>query len=69
MRSSYCLFLPQISLQGSRNGIPGTGQLTIGRLPAGVNNASVTWVPVRLYDAENGGLDPPSFAPNEIYPK
>ncbi|KAI1794371.1 acid protease [Ganoderma leucocontextum] len=49
-----------ISLQGSRNGIAGTGQLTIGRLPDGVDNSSVTWVPVRLYDTENGGISSPS---------
>jgi len=44
------------------------GALTIGSLPDGIDNSSLTWVPVRLYDPKDGGLSPPSFAPNEIYP-
>jgi len=44
------------------------GTLTIGKLPDGVDNSSLTWVPVRLYTPAEGGLNPPSFAPNEIYP-
>lgn len=44
------------------------GALTIGKLPDGIDNSSLTWVPVRLYKPEDGGLDPPTFAPNEIYP-
>ncbi|KIK60385.1 hypothetical protein GYMLUDRAFT_605748 [Collybiopsis luxurians FD-317 M1] len=47
---------------------PDNGTLTIGKLPDGVDNSSLTWVPVRLYNASEGGLSPPSFAPNEIYP-
>ncbi|KAF8582572.1 acid protease [Ramaria rubella] len=44
------------------------GQLTIGELPAGVSNDSLTWVPVRLYSLADGGLASPSTSPNEIYP-
>ncbi|KAF5388614.1 hypothetical protein D9757_004803 [Collybiopsis confluens] len=44
------------------------GTLTIGKLPDGVDNSSLTWVPVRLYNPSEGGLTPPSFAPNEVYP-
>ncbi|KAI0667632.1 acid protease [Trametes maxima] len=57
-----------ITLQRDKIDVSGNGQLTIGQLPAGVNNASITWVPVRLYRPEDGGLNPPSFAPNELYP-
>ena len=42
------------------------GALTIGKLPDGVDNSSLTWVPVRLYSPGNGGLSPPTFAPGEV---
>ncbi|KAF8199885.1 aspartic peptidase domain-containing protein [Mycena galopus ATCC 62051] len=57
-----------IFLQRSTIDISGTGALTLGTLPDGVDNSSLTWVPVRLYTAAEGGLNPPSFAPNEVYP-
>ncbi|KAG7090431.1 hypothetical protein E1B28_009550 [Marasmius oreades] len=44
------------------------GRLTIGELPDGVDPNSITWVPVKLYTPAEGGLKPPSFAPDEIYP-
>ncbi|KAI0270042.1 acid protease [Gloeopeniophorella convolvens] len=44
------------------------GALTVGKLPDGVDDSSLTWVPVRLYRPEDGGLNPPKFAPDEIYP-
>lgn len=28
----------------------------------------LTWVPVRLYTPDEGGLHPPAFAPDEVYP-
>ncbi|TFK52169.1 acid protease [Heliocybe sulcata] len=42
------------------------GVLTVGKLPDGVDNSSLTWVPVRLYAPRQGGLDAPSFAPDEV---
>lgn len=42
------------------------GHLTLGKLPDGIDNSSLTWVPVRLYTAEDGGMGPPSFAPGEV---
>ncbi|KAJ6500044.1 aspartic peptidase domain-containing protein [Mycena vitilis] len=57
-----------ISLQRSTIDISGTGALTLGTLPAGVDNSSLTWVPVRLYSAKDGGLASPTFAPDETYP-
>ena len=58
----------QITLQRNTIDVSGTGQITIGELPQGVDNSSITWVPVRLYDPADGGLNPPSFAADEIYP-
>ncbi|KAK0187646.1 aspartic peptidase domain-containing protein [Armillaria mellea] len=46
----------------------GDGTLTVGKLPDGIDNSSLTWVPVRLYSSSEGGLRPPSFAPDEVYP-
>ncbi|KAJ7445989.1 aspartic peptidase domain-containing protein [Mycena galericulata] len=41
------------------------GILSIGELPSGVQNSSVTWVPVRAYP---GALVAPADSPNEEYP-
>ncbi|TFY83839.1 hypothetical protein EWM64_g166 [Hericium alpestre] len=61
--------LDQISLQRDTIDIGGqTGALTVGKLPDGVDNSSLTWVPVRMYSSKNGGLNPPQDNPNEIYP-
>ena len=64
-RSSRCL---KITLQRDQIDISGAGQLTIGQLPEGVDNSSLTWVPVRLYSTSDGGLSAPSFASGETYP-
>jgi hypothetical protein len=42
------------------------GQLTIGQLPDGVSNDSLTWVPVRLYTPNEGGLAGSTSNPNEV---
>jgi len=42
------------------------GALTIGKLPDGIDNSSLTWVPVRLYEPGDGGLSPPTFAQDEV---
>ncbi|KAF7791449.1 hypothetical protein EIP86_002465 [Pleurotus ostreatoroseus] len=57
-----------ITLQRDTIDISGQGQITIGELPRGVDNSSITWVPVRLYSSGDGGLNPPTFAPDEVYP-
>ncbi|KAK0211941.1 aspartic peptidase domain-containing protein [Armillaria fumosa] len=44
------------------------GQLSIGELPAGVKNETLTWVPIRSYSSEEGGLVGPTDSPNEKYP-
>lgn len=65
----HCLLFRQIDLQ--RNTIDiggGSGTLTVGKLPDGITDDQITWVPVRLYSPEEGGAASPSFAPNENYP-
>jgi hypothetical protein len=42
------------------------GSLTIGELPGGIKNESLTWVPVRMYTEAQGGLPPPPDSPNEV---
>ncbi|KIP05275.1 hypothetical protein PHLGIDRAFT_30987 [Phlebiopsis gigantea 11061_1 CR5-6] len=44
------------------------GQLSIGELPAGIKSDSLTWVPLRAYTPQEGGLPPSSDAPHEVYP-
>ncbi|KAI9443354.1 acid protease [Lactarius indigo] len=58
------VMLQRDAIDVSRN----NGALTIGKLPDGIDNSSLTWVPVRLYKSEDGGLSPPTFAPNEVLP-
>jgi hypothetical protein len=67
---SGALESPMFTVEFQRNAIDvtGRGALTIGKLPDGIDNSSLTWVPVRLYSTDEGGLPAPSFAPNEVYP-
>lgn len=44
------------------------GMLSIGELPAGIKENSLTWVPLRAYSAQEAGLPPPPETPNEVYP-
>ncbi|KIY47720.1 acid protease, partial [Fistulina hepatica ATCC 64428] len=44
------------------------GQLSIGELPAGIDNSSFTWSKVRGYPSSQGGLSAPPDSPNEVYP-
>ncbi|THV05895.1 acid protease, partial [Dendrothele bispora CBS 962.96] len=65
------LEMPMFAVELQRATIDVDGQdgiLTVGTLPEGVDNSSLTWVPVRLYKPDEGGLRAPSFAPDEVYP-
>ncbi|THU99843.1 acid protease [Dendrothele bispora CBS 962.96] len=65
------LEMPMFAIELQRSTIDVGGQdgmLTVGRLPEGIDNSSLTWVPVRLYKPEEGGLRAPSFASGEVYP-
>ncbi|KAJ7809868.1 hypothetical protein B0H14DRAFT_3151445 [Mycena olivaceomarginata] len=42
------------------------GSYPSGNCPDGIDNSSLTWVPVRLYSPAEGGTTPPTFAPNEV---
>lgn len=42
------------------------GLLSIGELPGGIKSESLTWVPIRAYTAQEGGLPPSPAAPNEV---
>ncbi|KAJ8454508.1 hypothetical protein ONZ45_g19278 [Pleurotus djamor] len=57
-----------ITLQRNTIDIGGQGLLTVGKLPDGIDNSSLTWVPVRRYSHEEGGLKAPRFAPDEVFP-
>ncbi|KAK7447708.1 hypothetical protein VKT23_013964 [Stygiomarasmius scandens] len=59
-----------IQLQRTQIDIGGQGVLTIGALPEGIDNSSLTWVPVKFYtDSEMPGTEVPTFAPtNEAFP-
>jgi hypothetical protein len=57
-----------ITLQRNTIDIGGNGMLTVGALPSGIDESALTWVPVRLYPVNAGGLQAPSYAPDEIYP-
>ncbi|KAF8964327.1 aspartic peptidase domain-containing protein [Flammula alnicola] len=63
---------PIFSVSLQRNAVDteigGNGLFTVGKLPEGISDSSLTWVPVRLYTAEDGGVGAPSFAPDEVYP-
>ena len=59
-------YIFQISLDRHTNGLDGKGLLTIGNFPKGVDNSSLTWVPVRLYADKDGGMSTFSSAPNEV---
>ncbi|CCM03570.1 uncharacterized protein FIBRA_05706 [Fibroporia radiculosa] len=57
-----------VTLQRDTIDPSGNGRITVGELPSGVDNSSITWVPVRPYTPAEGGLNPPSFAADEVYP-
>ena len=56
-----------VTLQRDTVDISGNvGLLSIGGLPSGVQNDSLTWVPVRAYTPAQGGLSGPPDAPDEV---
>jgi hypothetical protein len=42
------------------------GLLSLGELPDGIRSDSLTWVPLRAYAPQEGGLPPAPEAPNEV---
>ncbi|KAJ3527086.1 hypothetical protein NMY22_g9912 [Coprinellus aureogranulatus] len=67
--SDIAMPLFTVSLQRNTVDVGGNlGQLTIGEMPSGVSVDDLTWVPVRNYSYEEGGLPAPPNSPNEEYP-
>jgi len=65
------LTLPQFTITLQRDTVDvggNVGLLSIGELPKGTTNDSLTWVPLRRYSVSEGGLPPPPDSPNEQYP-
>ena len=55
-----------ITLQRDTVDIGGNiGMLSIGDLPSGVSNETLTWVPVRGYSYNEGGIPAPPDSPHE----
>lgn len=42
------------------------GTLSVGALPGNVQDTELTWMPVRAYSVNEGGLPAPPDAPNEV---
>ena len=58
-----------ITLQRDSVDIGGNmGIMSLGKLPAGVSNDSLTWVKVRGYTTAEGGMTAPPDSPGEVYP-
>jgi Eukaryotic aspartyl protease len=61
------LAAPQFTVTLQRDKIQlggNVGMLSIGELPDGISNSSLTWVPIRGYSAAQGGLN----SPTDTYP-
>lgn len=58
-----------ITLQRDSVDIGGNmGVMSLGELPSGVNNDSLTWAKVRGYTTAEGGMTAPPDSPGEVYP-
>lgn len=58
-----------ITLQRTANELGGNvGELSIGELPGNLSDSSLTYLPVRLYSPDEGGIPGPSSNPSATYP-
>ena len=56
-----------ITLQRNTIDVGGNaGMLSIGEMPSGVTEDKLTWVPLRNYTADEGGMPGPPDSPNEV---
>lgn len=63
------LMSPMFTITLQRNTIDvggNAGMLSIGEMPSGVSQDMLTWVPLRNYSSDEGGLPSPSDSPNEV---
>ncbi|KAJ7182951.1 aspartic peptidase domain-containing protein [Mycena crocata] len=68
MVTTNSLAAPMFTITLQRNTVDvggNVGMLSLGELPAGVQNSALTWAPVRGYPGE---LLPPADSPDETYP-
>ncbi|KAG6836291.1 hypothetical protein H0H93_009431 [Arthromyces matolae] len=69
--STKSLASPQFAVTLQRDTVDvggNNGLLSIGELPSGVANNSLTWVPLRRYSEDEGGFPAPPDSPSEVYP-
>lgn len=65
------LSAPQVTITLQRDSVSiggNLGEMSLGELPAGVTNDTLTWVGLRRYSPQDGGLSPPADSPGEVYP-
>jgi len=56
-----------VSLQRDTMDIGGNvGMLSIGELPSGIVADNMTWVPLRMYSYDEGGMPAPPNSPREV---
>lgn len=55
-----------VSLQRNTVDIGGVGMLSIGELPSGIAADNMTWVPLRMYSYDEGGMPAPPDSPKEV---
>ena len=63
------LMSPMFTITLQRNTIDvggNAGMLSIGEMPSGVSEDKLTWVPLRNYTADEGGMPGPPDSPNEV---
>ncbi|KAF5367290.1 hypothetical protein D9615_010453 [Tricholomella constricta] len=69
--ATNALTLPQFTITLQRDTVDvggNVGLLSIGELPKGIKSESMTWVPLRTYSVDQGGLPAPPDSPIEEYP-
>jgi hypothetical protein len=58
-----------VSLQRDTIDIGGNvGMLSIGEFPSGIAANNMTWVPLRMYSYDEGGMPAPPNSPKEVCP-
>ena len=65
----YELRSPMFTITLQRNTIDvggNAGMLSIGEMPSGVSEDKLTWVPLRNYTVDEGGMPGPPDSPNEV---
>ena len=60
------LMSPMFAITLQRNTIDVGGMLSVGEMPSGVSEDKLTWVPLRNYTADEGGMPGPPDSPNEV---